>query len=465
MRVLLEKSSLPVVLDDEPLGKGGEAAVYEVPLQKDMPVLVAKLYHRPLQRHHDKLAAMIANPPVDPMADKGHASIAWPLDRVFSADGQRKFLGFVMPRVQRALPIFEFYNPKSRLQFCPLFHFGYLLQTARNLAAAVRAIHERGYVIGDLNESNLLVNNQALVTVVDTDSFQVPAAGVTFRCPVGKPEYTAPEIQGVNFADIDRGPHHDSFALAAIVFQMLMQGIHPFAGRYTGQGEPGALAERISAGQWPYAKMRAVSFVPNPHAPPWEVLPPQIQALLRRCFEDGHKTPRLRPDARGWQDAVDEVIQQLQTCPANDQHHYHPHAGGCPWCVLAKRQRRDLFPSKQTVEAGLAGARPKRKPRPPAAVATAATAAPLSPAAPMQLGTIPLATQRLVTLSPLPNPRRGMFRGGGDAVWIGVANQFLIVVGVVVALFLLLSRPGSEPPPGSSKAENKERIIEFPQHR
>src|SRR5205823_523526 len=111
------------------------------------------------------------------------------------------------PRVQRALPIFEFYNPKSRLQLCPLFHFGYLLHTTRNLCAAVHAIHERGYVIGDLNESNILVNNQALITVVDTDSFQVPGLGGTFRCPVGKPEYTPPELKGVNFADADRIPH------------------------------------------------------------------------------------------------------------------------------------------------------------------------------------------------------------------------------------------------------------------
>ena len=65
--------------------------------------------------------------------------------------------------------LFDVYNPGTRLQVCPLFHHGYLLRTARNLAAAVRAVHERGHVIGDLNESNILVNSMALVTLVDTD--------------------------------------------------------------------------------------------------------------------------------------------------------------------------------------------------------------------------------------------------------------------------------------------------------
>ena len=61
-----------------------------------------------------------------------------------------------MRRVDKVRRILEFYNPRSRLQTCPLFHYGYLLRTARNLAAAVRAVHERGYVIGDVNESNIL---------------------------------------------------------------------------------------------------------------------------------------------------------------------------------------------------------------------------------------------------------------------------------------------------------------------
>jgi len=41
------------------------------------------------------------------------------------------------------------------------------------LSKAIEAIHYKNYVIGDLNESNVLVKSSALVSVIDTDSFQV----------------------------------------------------------------------------------------------------------------------------------------------------------------------------------------------------------------------------------------------------------------------------------------------------
>ncbi|HYT90085.1 MAG TPA: hypothetical protein VEL76_15365 [Gemmataceae bacterium] len=350
----LERGAHTFLLEGQPLARGGEAAIYVLPHQ---PTLVAKVYHEPTAAHAAKVAAMIAAPPADPMAGRGHVSIAWPLDRLLEAGGSR-FLGYVMPRVDRVWPILEFYNPGARLRLCPLFHYGYLLRTACNLAAAVRALHERGYVVGDLNESNILVNNMALVTLVDTDSFQVPGAGLVHRCPVGKPEYTPPELQGARFADFDRGPEHDAFALAVLIFQLLMQGIHPFAGRYTGQGEPGGLGERIAAGHWPYASSRRVPFAPNPHAPPFETLPPLVQALLRRCFEDGHARSSLRPTAASWHHVLLESEKALVACPANPkQHVFHREQKSCPWCSLAAVQGRDLFPSAEDVQAGRVGTR------------------------------------------------------------------------------------------------------------
>jgi hypothetical protein len=350
----LEKDARPFHLNSQPLARGGEAAIYEIPHE---PGLVAKVYYQPTAAHADKVAAMLAAPPTDPMAGRGHVSIAWPVDRLVECRTPR-FLGYVMPRVDRVRSILEFYNPASRLQMCPLFHYGYLLRTARNLAAAVRAIHERGYVIGDLNESNVLVSNMALITLVDTDSFQVPSSVQVHRCPVGKPEYTPPELQGARFADFDRGPEHDAFALAILVFQLLMQGIHPFAGRYIEPGEPAGLGERIAAGHWPYVRGRRVPFAPNPHAPGFDTLPPQVQELMRRCFEDGHVRSSLRPSAAAWHQALQESESALAACPANSkQHIFARHLKSCPWCELARRQGRDLFPSPEEVQAGRVGIR------------------------------------------------------------------------------------------------------------
>jgi hypothetical protein len=314
--------------------------VHELP---ERPGLVAKVYHQPTPEHADKLAAMLGTPPADPMADSGHASIAWPVDRLLAAD-DGVFVGYAMPRVELARPVFEVYNPRCRLQACPGFHYGYLLRTARNLAAAARAVHERDYVIGDLNETNTLVSSQALVTLVDTDSFQVPAPGRVHRCPVGKPEYTPPELQQVRFADFDRGPEHDAFALAVLIFQLLQQGVHPYAGRLTGAGEPAELAGRIAAGQWPYARSRRVPYEPPPHAPPFATLPPAVQDMMRRCFEGGHARSVLRPTAKQWQDALQEAEQELVACAGKGHHWHHPRLSECPWCTMAQRLGRDPFP-------------------------------------------------------------------------------------------------------------------------
>ncbi len=109
---------------------------------------------------------------------------------------------------------------------------------------------------------------QALITLVDVDSFQVSdsTSGAIFRCPVGKPEFTPPELQGKAFADIDRTFAHDLFGLAVGMFRLLMEGIHPFNGVFSVQGDPPLLENRISSGQFPHGKRR-VAFRPKPSAP------------------------------------------------------------------------------------------------------------------------------------------------------------------------------------------------------
>src|SRR5687767_11615006 len=110
MRVLREGSAREIVLDGPPLGGGGEANIFALPHQ---PALVAKVYHQPTPEHADKLAAMLAAPPADPMAGSGHASIAWPVERLWAAEGLPRVVGYLMPRVHQARLLYEFYNPKA----------------------------------------------------------------------------------------------------------------------------------------------------------------------------------------------------------------------------------------------------------------------------------------------------------------------------------------------------------------
>ncbi|MTJ13027.1 tetratricopeptide repeat protein [Anabaena sp. UHCC 0187] len=342
------------------VGHGGEACIYAVPSDEN---LVAKIYHKQTISSAQKLQAMLANPPINPTANLGHTSIAWPQELLEAVDGSGKIVGFVMPRIRGMRPIMDFYNPGIRRQHCPLFNYQYLLRTARNLAAAFVALHASRYCIGDVNESNILVSDTALVTLVDTDSFQVtePLQNVVYRCSVGKPEYTPPELQNKTFADYDRESYHDLFGLAVLIFQLLMEGTHPFSGIFQGGIEPPPYEGRILAGHFTYSQKKPVPYLPTPISPAWDLLHPSLQDLFVRCFEDGHCHPQVRPTAQTWLSALTAVEESLITCAANPQHLYHNHLDKCPWCERTRRLGgRDPFPSLDVI-ASKQHLQPRRK--------------------------------------------------------------------------------------------------------
>jgi TonB family protein len=332
------------------LGAGGQATVYPVPGRDGR---VAKLYHQPAAEQERRLHLMIADRPAGATTGPGGGVFAWPLDLL--RDGGGRCVGLLLPRVDGKLRVFELYNPATRRDRAPLFHHGLLHRAARNLAAAFHKLHEAGFVVGDVNESNILVGEDGRVTLIDTDSFQVrdPVSGVVFRCPVGRPEFTPPELREHRFAEVDRAPEHDRFGLGVLVFQMLMEGTHPFAGRWRGAGEPPSVEERIAAGHFPYAGLPGVPLEPARTAPPLEVLDPGLRALLARCFVDGHRDPAARPGADEWRDALAAAERALVACGRNEQHLHGGYLDACPWCERARRlEGRDPFPSERAVERG-----------------------------------------------------------------------------------------------------------------
>lgn len=357
MKFLCHKTGQIISMDTSaPLHIGGEGRIY--PVFQD-PSLVAKIYarNRLTADRIRKLLVMLAHPPdVQAIAVTGHIPIAWPVDLIRTMDEERRVVGFLMPRVTGMYPVSEFYNPGARRRRFPRFNTRYLHRAAHNLAAAVHALHHSGYVIGDVNESNIFVSNTALVTIVDTDSFQVcdPLSGALYRCEVGRPEFTPPELQGARFTQIDRRPDHDHFGLAVLIFQLLMEGIHPFEGVFQQSGEPPSFPERITAGHFPYGGNPRVPYRPRPAAPPVDTLHPPLQVLFKQCFEGSQSDPSSRPSARTWQTTLAEAEYALILCDENPQHWYSGHRGRCPWCErMTILGLQDPFPSRQAIQAGV----------------------------------------------------------------------------------------------------------------
>jgi len=321
------------------IGKGGEAVVYEIQNASE----VAKIYHPNKLPPADKLSIMAANPPDDPTLALNHVSIAWMTDLILDSKG--KICGYVMPKITGGIPIHKLYNPKDRRTNFHNFTWQYLHRTARNLASAVAAVHAKGYVIGDLNESNILVQPTALVTLVDTDSFQVRHPnGQVFRCPVGKPDYIAPELQGKLLSLTDRTPEQDRFALAVLIFLLLMEGSHPFRG-----ANPPEIGNRIRQGLFP----NLTRFTLHP-----DVLHPEVWQNFERCFIQGHQNPHARPEAADWLGALDNAESELVVCPKNQHHSYSGTQKKCTWCERKNLLKNDPFPISPSGQPAISSQKP-----------------------------------------------------------------------------------------------------------
>ncbi|MDQ4078058.1 MAG: hypothetical protein M3220_17645, partial [Chloroflexota bacterium] len=152
-----------------PLAQGGEAIVYRVVGRADS---LAKLYvPAPRPDYTKKVEWMVGHPPSVPDLSLRHLFVAWPTGMLYNRRGQ--FVGYLMPYIREAVPLLHVYSPKLREQTLPHFDMRYRYRAAQHLAYVLGILHEQGYIVGDLNESNILVTPSALVTLIDVDSFQV----------------------------------------------------------------------------------------------------------------------------------------------------------------------------------------------------------------------------------------------------------------------------------------------------
>jgi len=201
----------------------------------------------------------------------------------------------------------------------------------------------KNYVIGDIKQQNLLVNPSGLVSIIDTDSFQIrdPITGKIYRGHVGSAEYTPPEMFNVDFSQVDRSELHDRFGLAIVIWQLLF-ATHPFTGQWTGGGNQPNIDKLIHQGDWIYGRnsnLRATQ-----QSIPLNVVHPELEGLFRKCFDDGCNAPYARPTASEWQESLKAAISNLVQCTKEVGHYYAQHYGKCYWCER-KNQGHDAFPS------------------------------------------------------------------------------------------------------------------------
>lgn len=323
-----------IILGKE-LGRAGEGTVLEV---CDGRKLAAKVYHSPISEEKSaKLKGMVSQ-----YTERLLKISAWPVDTLYDAPGG-KVTGFLMPQAVQPYKIHDLYGVKSRLAKFPQANWHFLLYTAMNLAKAFHAVHELGFIIGDINEGNVFVTTQATVMLLDCDSFQVRAHGRLFLCEVGVENYTPPELHGTVFKNVERTVDHDAFGLAVLIFLLLCLGRHPYAGGYLGTGDM-PIGRAIPEDRFAYGKNAQAKLMrPPPATLPLTALSQPVATLFERAFMRP-TAGQNRPRPQEWVSALDTLIKSIKVCDKHTGHIYWNGLPACPWCLIETAAGILVFP-------------------------------------------------------------------------------------------------------------------------
>ncbi|MFA6226842.1 MAG: hypothetical protein WC620_11900 [Methanoregula sp.] len=324
------------------IGSGGEGDVYEcLPAHSNV---VAKIYHKPLEAQKQEKLLLMARG----CNDELKSISAWPTDVLHVSEGG-PVVGFLMPKISEYEPVHKVYGPTHRKEHFPHADWRFLVRTAKNLAAAFFVIHKFGYGIGDVNEGNILVNDQACVRLIDCDSFQIRAGDRLYYCEVGVAQFTPPEIQNSKNFRMERTANHDNFGLSILFFQILFFGRHPYSGVYAGK-EDMPLEKAIAEFRFAYGKNSPLkSIAPPPNSVGLSVVPTQVAGLFECAFSEAGAQPNGRPVAGEWWDALESLEKKMRRCSADSVHSYYSGLAACPWCRLEESSGLLLFLSADRI--------------------------------------------------------------------------------------------------------------------
>ena len=328
------KGGLKYEVSQNPLAAGGEGEIFLVISQSDC---VAKIYKhgKATIEKERKLIKMVSEPPDQSVLSQ----IAWPRDVLYS---NNQFVGFTMPKmaVKEVLNVIYEYGNTAKYPDMP---WESKIIIAENLCAVLHTMHKNDHVCGDLNPKNISIDpSTGLVVFLDTDSYHIKDGNIVYRCDVGIPEYLPVEIQnkmrGGNDLTTANLPtfskETDNFALAIHIFQLLMNGVHPFAcAILPSQSSVTAPqpSDNIIKGEFPF--MQNIQGVKIPaFAPEINILSKEIQDLFKRAFIKGHKNPNERPRPEEWHQALRELRGKLKKCKLINHHQYYKGLSFCPWC-------------------------------------------------------------------------------------------------------------------------------------
>lgn len=281
---------------------GGEGTVYKIDFGDNGENYVAKVYHKDklTKRHKEKIDLLVRSG----ISIQG---VCFPTKCLYNHD--KEFVGYIMPQANtnaKSLEVTIFKGERGvNRHFMGLTRVG-IVDMAITILEKIKKLHKLGIIIGDINGNNILVSSPNDVYFVDTDSYQV----LDFPCPVGTADFTAPEIQDKNYKTFLRTIGNDNFAVAVLLFRILMLGQNPYA-HINGETP----AKNIKSGNFSYPyKENSNGLAPNSDAKYiWSHMYFPLKQMFYFTFKENqcYYDEENRPNAIAWLGKLKKYKKEL----------------------------------------------------------------------------------------------------------------------------------------------------------
>ncbi|HOV79860.1 MAG TPA: hypothetical protein PK728_07085 [Bacillota bacterium] len=230
--------------------------------------------------------------------------ICWPVDAVMHKNsGIAGYLAMPLIGISVKDAIF----PKGRLaKVYPHWTRRNLVHLCIDVAAVVDRLHSAGVLFGSVSPSNILVDSDGKVKIVNVDEMQIDNC----PCLCIDPDFVAPEVKHKKTGPVLATREQEYYGLAVLLFMILFPGKHPFS--------PGAgvMPGRMRLLEFPYPLgEKGGYYTPGP---PWNFiwsnLPYRIKQMFYGTFKEG---ARMSP--REWQLALKSHLYLLDTWQVSDE--------------------------------------------------------------------------------------------------------------------------------------------------
>lgn len=311
------KNRAALILNSNPISKGGEGTVFSI---NNKPGYCVKIFHS-TQIANDKKAKIeyIINYG-SIISPNQKIRICWPTDLVF--DKNQQFIGFVMPLAfDSSILLYEIVTLKLSPKLSSIWNIKFdrttstglenRLKICVNIAIAIHVLHQsKQFVLVDFKPQNILITEDGKISLIDLDSLQISYdKKVLFNAKVVTPEYAPKESEKLNPTHNFIPESWDNFSLAIIFYELLF-GIHPFASTSGGQYENyTTISEKISKNLFVHgSKKNYLVKIPKPHEN-YSKIPTELQKLFIKAFEESTSNPNLRPSADEWGSLLVDILK------------------------------------------------------------------------------------------------------------------------------------------------------------